>query len=62
MVMELTQDCIAEIYLAALKTERLEITVQTRPEDKQYFELNLRYETSRRIGPEPRNEPPETTS
>jgi hypothetical protein len=55
--MELTKDCITEIHLAALKTDRLVITVQTRPENKQCFELILQYETSRRIGPGLRNDP-----
>jgi hypothetical protein len=45
--------------MAALKTDRLVITVHSRPEDKRYFELILHYETFRRIGPGLRNDPPD---
>jgi hypothetical protein len=63
MAMELTKDCIAEICLTALKTDRLEITAQTLPNGREGFEFILRYETSRRIGPGMKNrqEAPETS-
>jgi hypothetical protein len=56
--MELTQQCIEEIMLAAREVDNgtLTITIQARPEDSQYFDLKLSYEIRRRIrrqsGPE----------
>jgi hypothetical protein len=44
--MELTQQCIEEIVLAAREVDSgtLVITIQTRPEDKRAFTLKCEYE------------------
>jgi hypothetical protein len=49
--MELTQQCIDEIVLAAREVSngKVIITVQSRPEDDRYFDLKLAYEVRRRI-------------
>jgi hypothetical protein len=49
--MELTQQCIEEIVLAARAVDSgsLTVTIQVRPEDGRYFNLKLGYEIRRRI-------------
>jgi hypothetical protein len=49
--MELTQQCIEEIVLAAREAEsgKLVITVQARPEDKKAFDLKCEYEKRYRV-------------
>jgi hypothetical protein len=44
--MELTQQCIDEIVLAAREVENgsLTVTIQARPEDKKSFALKCKYE------------------
>jgi hypothetical protein len=59
--MELTRKCLEEIATAAREAGDgiLTITVQSRPEDKKFFELRLAYDKRIRVGkPEPtRGEP-----
>jgi hypothetical protein len=50
--MELTQACFEEIAMAARDVDSgsLKITIQTRPEDRQAFDMRLEYEKRYRIG------------
>jgi hypothetical protein len=49
--MELTQQCIEEIVLAAREADsgKLVITVQARPEDSRNFDLKCEYEKRYRV-------------
>jgi hypothetical protein len=49
--MELTKQCIEEIVLAAREIDngKLVITLQSRPEDKQSFDLKCEYEKRHRV-------------
>jgi hypothetical protein len=49
--MELTQQCLEEIILAARESANgtLVITVQSRPEDSQSFDFKCNYETRFRV-------------
>jgi hypothetical protein len=50
--MELTRECIAEIYLTAKKTDRLTITLKTiSGKAARSFDMILSYETFKVIGP-----------
>jgi hypothetical protein len=49
--MELTKECLEEIALCAkeVDTGTLTVTIQARPEDSRYFDLELSYKIRRRI-------------
>jgi hypothetical protein len=50
--MELTQQCLEEIIMAAKEVERngsLTITIQARPEDRKKYDMKVAYENRFRI-------------